>query len=168
MTRRIEEILDLPSLESLLGEEAVSPETDAMIESIATALEQNQAEIEKDLIDPDGSREHAREMDEIYAAAMTAHKDLLDMGFNMEPKNAGTIIEPSARYLELALKASQNKTDARMKSIKLKLEKEKQEHALKKFQEEGIIESESPVEDDSNGTLKDRNALLKSLKNKAG
>lgn len=167
MTKRIEEVLDLPSLESLLDDEAVSPETDAMIASIANALEHNEAEIEKSLIDPDGSREHAREMDEIYAAAMNAHKELLDMGFNMEPKNAGTIIEPSARYLELALKASQNKTDARMKSIKLKLDKEKQDILLKKHQEEGVIESESPVEETESGVLMDRNALIRELNPKS-
>lgn len=164
MTKRIEEVLDLPSLESLLGEEAVSPETDHMLNQIAEALDRNEIEIEKSLADPDGSREHAAEMDEIYAAAMTAHKDLLDMGFNMEPKNSGTVIEPSARYLEIALKASQNKTDARLKNIKLKMEQEKHNDALKKNQEEGVIESDAPQA--PQGVMKDRNALLRELRDK--
>jgi len=165
MTKKIEETLNLPSLEEILGDDAVSPETEEMLDQIANGLAYSDNEVERSLIDPDGSREHAQEMDEIHNTAMRAHKDLLDMAFNMEPKNAGSIIEPAARMLEIALKASQNKTDARMKSIKLKMDKEKHDNDLKKNQTEGVIEGEVPVQSES-GYMADRNAVLKALKEK--
>ena len=165
MTKRIEEVLDLPSLESMLGEEAISPEDQAKIDSITAALEANELDsIDKHLLDPDGTREHSEEMDQIIDCAMTAHKDAIDMAFNMEPKNAGSIMEPAARFLELSMKAMQSKLDARMKGIELKMKREKLDHELRKNQEEGVVEGETEVSE--KGQMVDRNALLKSMKEK--
>lgn len=161
MTKRIEEVLGLPSLEEVLGE-TQTDETDAYLDGIANALATSDTDIEKSLIDPDGSREHAKEMDAIADAAMRAHKDLIDLGFNMEPKNAGSIFEPAARMLEIALKASQNKTDAKMKSIKLKMDKEKHDADLLKNQEEGVIDDDGS----GKGILADRNAMLSRIREK--
>lgn len=159
MTRQIEETLGLPSLESFM-EDSTQEESLNALEAISGHLNISSGDLDDALIDPDGSRQHAKEMDEIHDAALTAHRDMIDMAFNMEPKNAGSIMEPAARMLEIALKASQNKTDAKMKSIKLKMEKEKHDHELKKNQEEGVIQGEiSP-----RGQLMDRNELLKNLK----
>jgi hypothetical protein len=36
-----------------------------------------------------GTTDHVLETDEIYAEAMRAYKDLLDLGFNIESKHAG-------------------------------------------------------------------------------
>lgn len=164
MTKRIEEVLDLPSLESVLGDDALSPEDQKRIDDITRALESNEIDIDKHLLDPDGTREHAEEMDQIVDAAMTAHKDAIDMAFNMEPKNAGSIMEPAARFLELSMKAMQAKLDARMKSMEMKMKREKLDHELRKNQEEGVLEGEAaPTEA---GRLLDRNALLKSAKEK--
>jgi len=163
MTKRIEEVLDLPSLESMLGDDAISPEDQARLDAITVALENNELEnIDKHLMDPDGTREHAEEMDQIIDCAMTAHKDAIDMAFNMEPKNAGSIMEPAARFLELGMKAMQAKLDARMKGIELKMKREKLDHDLRKNQEEGVVEGETQVSE--KGQLVDRNALLKSMK----
>ncbi|MNK33323.1 hypothetical protein D3C87_518030 [compost metagenome] len=163
MTKRIEEVLDLPSLESMI-DDAMSPEDEKRLNDIVSALDANEIDIDKHLMDPDGTREHAAEMDQIADAAMTAHKDAIDMAFNMEPKNAGSIMEPAARFLELSMKAMQAKLDARMKGIELKMKREKLDHELRKNQEEGVVEGETPVSE--SGRMADRNALLKSLKEK--
>lgn len=163
MTKRIEEVLDLPSLESLMDDESLSPEDQARLSDITTTLASTDlANIDQHLMDPDGTREHAEEMDQIIDAAMTAHKDAIDMAFNMEPKNAGSIMEPAARFLELSMKAMQSKLDARMKGIELKMKREKLDYELRKNQEEGVVEGDEPVSE--TGSLKDRNQLLKSLK----
>lgn len=163
MTKRIEEVLDLPSLESMI-DNAMSPDDEKRLNDIVNALENNEIDIDKHLLDPDGTREHAQEMDEIAEAAMTAHKDAIDMAFNMEPKNAGSIMEPAARFLELSMKAMQAKLDARMKGIELKMKREKLDHELRKNQEEGVVEGEEPITE--KGRMADRNALLKSMKDK--
>jgi len=159
MTKQIEETLGLPSLESFI-DDSQKEESLGALEAISGHLSISNDNLDDALIDPDGSRQHAKEMDEIHDAAMTAHRDMIDMAFNMEPKNAGSIMEPAARMLEIALKASQNKTDAKMKSIKLKMEKEKHDHDLKKNQEEGVITGEVTPR----GQLMDRNEILKTLK----
>ena len=164
MTKRIEEVLDLPSLESVLGEDSLSPEDQERIDQITKALEANDIDIDKHLMDPDGTREHAAEMDEVAAAAMNAHKDAIDMAFNMEPKNAGSIMEPAARFLELSMKAMQAKLDARMKGMEMKMKREKLDHELRKNQEEGVVDGETPITE--SGRLADRNQLLKAAKNK--
>ena len=162
MTRRIEEVLNLPSLESLIEDNVLSPEDQERVDTITKALESTELNVDKHLIDPDGTREHAEEMDQIIDAAFTAHKDALDMAFNMEPKNAGSIMEPAARFLEISMKAMQAKLDARMKGIDQKMKREKLDHDLKNNQEEGVVEGEQKEE----GYLGDRNSMLKAMRNK--
>lgn len=164
MTRKIEETLDLPSLEEALKGVSSPEEIEVInqeLDEIANALEDSY-ESEMLMADPVGVHEHSKEMDDIYSNAMKAHKDLLDLGFNMEAKNAGSIMEPAARMLEIAMKASQNKVDTKMKSIKLRMDREKLDADLKKNELEGEIEG-SPRE---GGYVADRNELLKKLKDK--
>jgi hypothetical protein len=156
MTRKIEEVLGLPSLESVLDQNKVDEVLDAVEQSIGIPDDSDLY-----LVDPDSIKIHDQEMDTIHDAAIAAHKDMIDMGFNMEPKNAGSVFDPAARMLEIALKASQSKVDMRMKSYKAKIDREKLDNELEKNKTEGVIDGEV-----NTGTLLDRNQLLASIKNK--
>lgn len=165
MTKQIEDVLNLPRLEDALKEMGVDVHADqvevndAEVEKFSRALENGHA-LEASLRDPDGTIEHAAEMDTIYDAAMRAHKDTLDVGFNVEAKHASSYLGPSATFLDLALKAANSKNDSRLKALKLRMEREKLDHDLKKNQEEGVIEGETPVP----GKPMDRNELMKSIR----
>jgi hypothetical protein len=175
MSKQIESILNLPRLEDALREAGVDPtdvveddeelpDEDAPVDyedpklaKMANAL-QNTHGLERNLSDAEGTEEHTKEMDVLYEAAMRSHKDILDLGFNVEAKQAAGMFQASAKFLELAMKASTNKTDARMARIKLAMEKQKLAYELKQHQDEGVIEGEAPVA----GQLMDRNELMAS------
>lgn len=169
MSKQIEDILNLPRLEDALKEAGIDPadvlddedleEPDPEVEAVAEALK-NSHELEKSLGDPEGTNEHTAEMDDVYKAAMRSHKDILDLGFNVEAKQAASMFAASAKFLELAMKASTNKTDARTNRIKLAMEQKRLAHELKQNQEDGVIEGEAPV----TGQLADRNDMMAKLR----
>ena len=127
MTKAIEDELNLPRLEDALKEAAgeSGEVVDSSVEQMANAL-QNVDPSKMIDSDPSGVYEHEDETNEIYDLAMKAHKDLLDLGYNIEPKNAGAnAFMPSAKFLEIALKASQSKTDRKMEQIKMVMEQDR-------------------------------------------
>lgn len=178
MSKQIESILNLPRLEDALRDAGIDmadvvqePDEeeidlddvveeepsyeDPKLAKMANAL-QNTHSLERSLGDPEGTEEHTREMDHLYEAAMRGHKDVLDLGFNVEAKQAAGMFQASAKFLELAMKASTNKTEARMARIKLAMEKQKLAAELKQDRDEGVIEGEAPVP----GQMADRNELM--------
>ena len=125
MTKALEDELNLPRLEDALKELAQaqgadSPIANAEVEKMANALAGvSPKDIERKL-DPTGVDSHVDEADDIYALAMKAHKDLLDLGFNVEVKHAGAnAFAPAMKALEIALKASQSKSAREMERIRL-------------------------------------------------
>lgn len=153
MTKRIEEILNLPSMADDYIDEDL-PDGDTIITNF------DDDELTSMMIDPDGVKKHESEMDEVYKKAMSAHDDAIDLAFNIEAKNAAAVISAAANMLDLAMKSSQSKTDAKMKSIKLKMEQEKHKKTIAK-EEEGVIDGEVPL---SGSFIANRNDLLKNNK----
>jgi galactitol-specific phosphotransferase system IIB component len=155
--------LNMRSLEDALKDSGVDPkraeESTKEIEEMANALEKiTPSELLAN--DESGIKDHEKEMNEIYHQALKAHKELLDLGFNIEAKHAGTIFEPAARFLETAMNASKSKNDQKLKVLKLKMDREKLDNDLKKNVQEG--ELANTTEDP--GFIADRNALLRDLR----
>lgn len=145
MTKAIEDELNLPRLEDALkalAEEQAPEEApevpNAEVEAMANALQNvSPSSLPTDLL---GVKAHEEEADEIIELAMRAHKDLLDLGFNIEPKNAGAnAFTPSAKFLEIALKASQSKKDAKMERIRAIMEQERHAKEMNAGVEDGEI-----------------------------
>jgi hypothetical protein len=109
--------------------------------------------------DVTGVEEHEVEADEIIKYAMGAYKDLFDLGFNMEPKNAGAnAFAPALKALEIALKASQSKTDRKMEKIKAIMEQEKH----RKEMGEGVEDGE--IVETGNSIVANRNDLMEKIR----
>lgn len=153
MTKAIEDELGLPRLEDALRDMAESTESsegsDVSFESIermADALQNVNPSSFTDR-DPTGVNEHISESEDIMSLALKAHKDLMDLGFNIEPKNAGAnAFAPSAKFLELALKASQSKADRKMEHIRMVMDKERHKKEMGEGIEDGeIVESGSSI-----------------------
>lgn len=145
MTKRIEEVLNLMPIPEV---EVVEEDDD----SVFTTSPGNDA---FDLLT------HDKEMDDLYDVAMSAHKDMLELSFSMEPKNAGQVLEPAAKMLEIALKASQSKVDSRIKVAKSIMERDKVNYDTKKNVDNGLIDGETP---NINGYVASRNEVLKRLR----
>lgn len=167
MTKRLEDELNLPRLEDALKELAqgqeeetpteANPEVTAMANALASASPQAIAAAS----DPMGVVEHTTEADDIYDVAMRAHKDLMDLGFNIEPKNAGpNAFAPALKALEIALKASQSKTTKRMEEIRLIMEKDKHTKEMGDGVEDGEI-----IDNGGASITANRNDLMAKIRN---
>jgi hypothetical protein len=148
MTKAIEDELNLPRLEHALkdlADEAGVEVANEEVEAMANALQKVSVEGHRSL-DSTGTDEHSADMDNIHDQAMKAHQDLLDLGFNIEPKHAGAnAFMPSAKFLEIALKASQSKRTAKMDKIKAIMDQEKHRREMTGEVEDGeIIDTGGP------------------------
>lgn len=112
---KLETALDLPPLNEL-GEHI--PTSEDMAEALAKA-----EEIEKEFSKIDHYDQHDTEMDELADMAIRAHKDLQDLGMNVEVKHAGEIFSSSSQMLKIAVDAKNNKVEKKLKLLKLQLEK---------------------------------------------
>lgn len=161
MTRSIEEALNLPPIKEALAKQ--NPEeilTDPEVEQMAKALEGVKPNA---VFENTGEKEHSKEMDEVMALAIEAHKSILDFGFNVEAKHAGTIMAQAASHLDIALKASKSKADYKAKILALKMEREQYEidHGINSTDAE-VISSNS-----SSGEICSRNDLILQMKEEA-
>lgn len=166
MTRALEDELNLPRLEDALRELAegqadetptpANPEVEAMANALASTSPMAIARAQ----DIMGVQEHLDESDEIYDNAMKAHKDLMDLGFNIEPKNAGpNAFAPALKALEIALKASQSKKISKMERIRLVMEQDK--HA--KDMGEGVEDGEI-IDNGGSSITANRNDLMEKIR----
>jgi hypothetical protein len=155
MTRRIEQTLNLPRLEDAVREfNQAAPELEEAsrkVDKISASLDK----VSRSERDEEGTEVHCKEMDEVYRQALKAHKDMIDLGFNVEARHAGNIFEPAARFLEIAMNASKSKSEQKLKTLKVRISR--QRGADPNDTEQGVIEA------DPTAFLADRNDLLKDL-----
>jgi len=100
--------------------------------------------------------DHDVEMDEISEMAVSAHKDLLELGMNVDTRTAGEILGTSATMLKIAMDARNSKMDKKLKLIKLQMDKMKLDHAMAK-------EDNAPV--DGGALTLDRTEILAQIHN---
>lgn len=124
-------------------------------DDIRAAME-NAQDLEKTLKDINGFDAHDAEMDEISEMAVSAHRDLLELGMNVDTRTAGEILGTSATMLKIAMDARNSKMDKKLKLIKLQMDKMKLDHALAK-------EDNTPV--DGGALTMDRNELIAQIQN---
>lgn len=146
--KMLEETFDLPSMDDAADEAEIPA-----IEDVAAALEQAK-DLEKQFKKMDHYDQHDEEMDELAAMAIDAHKNLQDLGMNVEIRHAGEIFSSSSQMLKIAVDARNSKVDKKLRLLKLQLDKMKIDMAAKK--DDGAVEGTA--------VKLDRNELLKQLK----
>lgn len=164
MTKALEDELNLPRLEDALKEFAAAQDeaepVNAEVEKMANALASTSTMAIVAATDPMGVNDHIAEADEIYGHAMTAHKDLMDLGFNIEPKNAGpNAFAPALKALEIALKASQSKSAKKMEQIRLVMEKAQHDRDMGEGVEDGEI-----IDNGGSSITANRNDLMDKIR----
>lgn len=157
MTKKLEEILNLPENKKLVNDEqkkAVKAEVAkpflrdmTEFDKIASALPQV-----KGLGDASDA-----EFDALAQRATDAYDDLMDLGMNVEARYSGRIFEVAGSMLKNAIDAKAAKIDKKLKMIELQLKKQK-------------LDQEANTEDGVSLTgdgviITDRNSLLEKLKN---
>ena len=158
MTKKLEELLNLPDSKDLISEaqnetkakSAVVEQQDTMrdiaeFDKIASALPSV-----KGLGDKADD-----ELNDIATAARQSYEDLMDLGMNVEARYSGRVFEVAGSMLKTSLDAKVAKMDKKLKMIELQLKKEK-------------LDNDTPIGGDIvNGdgyVVTDRNSLLEKLK----
>jgi hypothetical protein len=155
MTKKLEEILNLPENKKLVKEEKIKAEKPQEFlrnieefDKISAALPQV-----KGLGDISDN-----EFDSLAQRATDAYDDLMDLGMNVEARYSGRIFEVAGGMLKNAIDAKAAKIDKKLKMIELQLKKQKLD------QDSG--DNDSSINIPGNGYIvSDRNSLLEKLKN---
>jgi hypothetical protein len=154
MTKKLEEILNLPENKKIVRDEADKIPTKAEpllrdiseFDKIAAALPQVKGL--GDISD--------QEFDALAQRATDAYDDLMDLGMNVEARYSGRIFEVAGGMLKNAIDAKAAKIDKKLKMIELQLKKQKLDQET--TENDGLSISGDGV------IITDRNSLLEKLK----
>ena len=134
--KRLEEVLNLPSMTS----DAVVLEESA---DMLTVINQAKSITAKSKHST-GLAKHDDEMDELASMAITAHKDLMELGLNVELRHAGEILGTAGTMLKIAVDAKNNKVEKLLRAMKLELDTRKLDAAIEPKEEpiNGTVQTE--------------------------
>ena len=159
MTKKLEELLNLPSSKEIVEE----TKENSVKAEIALKVQDNTirdiAEFDKiagALPAIKGLGKMADdELNEIAGKAMQAYDDLMDLGMNVESRYSGRVFEVAGGLLKTSLDAKVAKLSNKLKVVELQLKKEK----LNNDSIEG-----SSITSGEGYVVTDRNSLLEKLK----
>jgi hypothetical protein len=157
MTKRLEEILNLPESKKIVKEEEKKAKKAELAQpfirdiseydKIAAALPQV-----KGLGDAGDN-----ELDELAKKATDAYDDIMDLGMNVEARYSARMFEVAASMLKNAIDAKSAKLDKKLKMIDLQLKKQKLDQDAVNADEGINIQGDGVI-------ITDRNSLLEKLK----
>jgi len=154
MTKRLEELLDIPALEEPLIEP--QPEIAQPVISLQEKLEEFD-KIAAALPRVQGLGDMAdTELDALAAKAEQAYDDLMDLGMSVEARYGSRIFEVATNMLNAAITAKTNKIDKKLKMVDLQLKKLAIDK--KHGNSDNTVEGEGYI-------VTDRNSILEKLKN---
>ena len=155
MTKKLEEMLDLPENKDLPEQE---PEVELPAEHESTFRDIEEFDkIASALPTVKGLGDMAdKELNEVANKAMSAYEDLMDLGMNVESRYSGRVFEVAGTMLKTNLDAKVAKLDKKLKMVELQLKKEKMDRDSGPGDGD-IVNGEGYV-------VTDRNSLLERLK----
>jgi len=162
MTKMIENVLGLPSMEEILKTTEPTPDvniiTDIDINEQELAAVLKMAETAGNNLEIlDGAHDHNVSMDEIHEKTLKHADELMDLGFNVDQRSAATIFEKANMLYKTALDAKSSKRDSQLKTMKLMLEKRKldlEEKRLKHEMGDVAVDADAFIVDDRNALIK--------------
>jgi len=123
MTRRLEELFDLPpsGCDSEITEPDTVPSTQIALQEINTAIDK----IDQALPAVCGLDASDKEMDDLADKAQETFDNLMDLGFNVDSRYASEIFAVAGTMLGHALTAKTAKLNKKLKMIDLQMKKVK-------------------------------------------
>jgi len=168
MTQKLEDFFNLAPQDSSVSENATedaAPASSAVVTLPDTIMDMNSTldiadRIDRALPQVRGLDTEDRDLDDYANKAMETFDKLIDLGFNMDDRNAGKVFEVASTMMGNAIAAKTAKLDKKLKMIDLQLKAAR------------LAQTQKPDENpEPNGELNtDRNAILnlisQNLKNK--
>jgi hypothetical protein len=160
MTKKLEELLDLPEVKETM-EQVEEPKQEVVdTPKQAKQMERSIAEFDKisaALPMVKGLGELAdKELDELADKAKATYEDLMDLGMNVESRYAGRVFEVAVGSLKNAIDAKSAKLDKKLKMVELQLKKQQIDQKA----------GDTANTVDSEGVIIDRNSLIQEILNK--
>jgi len=156
MTKKLEEILNLPENKKIVNEgKPAKPSAEPFLRSM-----EEFDKISASLPQVKGLGDLAdNEFDALAQRATDAYDDLMDLGMNVEARYSSRIFEVAGGMLKNAIDAKSAKIDKKLKMIELQLKKQK-------LDQDANPDGEGSIDIPGNGfIITDRNSLLEKLKN---
>ena len=154
MTKKLEELFELPTQEKEINESQIEKaEADLITEEAYNIIDK----IEKALPQVKGLEASDGEMDELAQLATSSYKDLMDLGMQVDSRFASEIFNSASSMLGHAITAKTAKINKKLKMLDLQLKKAQLDQKIANKTEE--IEA-TPL---GEGKMLDRNELLKVL-----
>jgi hypothetical protein len=150
MTRKLEELFDLPETVSESIETTPIPVTQSAIAEINDTIDK----IDQALPAVRGLDVSDQEMDDIASKAQETFDNLMDLGFNVDSRYASEIFAVAGAMLGHALTAKTAKLNKKLKMIELQ---------MKKVKLDRDAQGDEPSQT-AHGQLLNRNDLLEMLK----
>ena len=163
MTKKLEELLNLPDSKEIIEADKKKAETEEKTQAVTQQQEtlRDIAEMDKiaaALPQVKGLGELAdNELNEVAEKSMSAYEDPMDLGMNVESRYSGRVFEVAGQMLKTNLDAKVAKLDKKLKMVELQLKKEKQDKDSGN-DDGNIVNGEGYI-------VTDRNSLLEKLKN---
>ena len=159
MTKKLEELFDLPTNEGLTEEVTPdnvpepTPENNPIMQNTLSELDKVQAALPQ----VRGLEASDTEMDDLADKATKGFDDMMDLGMNVDSRWASDIFGVASTMLGHAITAKTAKLNKKLKMVDLQLKKAN-------LDQKASINKEETV--DGTGVVLDRNALLDRLLNK--
>jgi len=152
MTRRLEELFDLPptGCESETTEPATVPATQIQLQEIDATIDK----IDQALPAVRGLDASDAEMDELASKAQETFDNLMDLGFNVDSRYASEIFAVAGTMLGHALTAKTAKLNKKLKMVELQ---------MKKVKLDRDVPGDEPAQT-AHGQVLSRNDLLEMIK----
>ena len=164
MTRKLEELFDLPTSEDTPAD-ADSPPVEDLRSQLQT-LDDNIDKIDLALPGVRGLEANDEEMDGLADLAKSSYNDLMDLGMQVDSRFASEIFSVASNMLGHAITAKTAKMDKKLKMIDLQLKK------MRLDQQQSVIDAKaadagtSEAMQTAQGMVLSRNDLLERLLSK--
>ena len=170
MTKKLEDILNLPNVKEAFAQADAKEKTKVQTNTVngvqknvdpetAKNLEKTYAEFDKisaSLPQVKGLGDLSDlELDKLAVEAEESYKNLMDLGMNVDSRYSGRIFEVASTMLRNAIDAKSSKIDKKLKMVELQLKKLK----IDKTDKDDI----GSVEESDGFVISDRNELMKKL-----
>ena len=160
MTKKLEDLLNLPESQNIVSDQKNKEEQEKSLETQKETL-RDIAEFDKitaalPMVKDLGIMAD-QELDEVANKAMSAYDDLMDLGMNVESRYSSRVFEVAGNMLKTSLDAKAAKIDKKLKMIDLQIRKQKMDR-------DGGIDDSNMVQGEGY-VITDRNSLIEKLKN---
>ena len=157
MTKKLEEILNLPESKKILKQEEKSQTKAEVAPLLRDINEYDKISAALPMVKGLGDLGDA-ELDELAKKATDAYDDIMDLGMNVESRYSARMFEVAASMLKNAIDAKSAKLDKKLKMIDLQLKKQKLDQDANNNDNGITLQGDGVI-------ISDRNSLLEKLKN---